>query len=201
MSEKALSSNEPTRDKILAAAHALFLERGYHGTSMRQIAQCAGVALGGIYNHFASKEEIFLSVLMDHHPIFDLLPAMLDAQGETVEGIVRDAAHRMVLRFDQRLDFLNLLFIELVEFKGQHLGEIFQAVFSNVMGFAERLLSDQSSLKPIPLPILLRAFIGLFFSYLMTEILIGRQLPPEMSENALDYFVDIYLYGIMDESR
>ena len=42
-----------------------------------------------------------------------------------------------------------------------------------------------------------RAFVGLFFSYLITDILIADQLPPDMRENALDYFVDVYLYGIL----
>jgi hypothetical protein len=31
----------------------------------------------------------------------------------------------------------------------------------------------------------------------MTDLLIASQLPPEARENALDYFVDIYLHGIL----
>jgi hypothetical protein len=33
----------------------------------------------------------------------------------------------------------------------------------------------------------------------MTEILISKNLPPEMQEGALDYFVDIFLHGVMAE--
>ena len=57
--EESLSRGEQTRNAILQAAHDLFVQQGYHGTSMRQIAKQAGLALGGLYNHFASKEDVF----------------------------------------------------------------------------------------------------------------------------------------------
>ena len=43
---------EHTRGSIINAAHSLFANQGYAATSMRQIAEEAGLALGGIYNHF-----------------------------------------------------------------------------------------------------------------------------------------------------
>jgi AcrR family transcriptional regulator len=54
-----LSKGKNSRANILRAAHDLFLQQGYHGTSMRQIAEGAGTALGAIYNHFPGKETIF----------------------------------------------------------------------------------------------------------------------------------------------
>jgi AcrR family transcriptional regulator len=47
MSDRA-TKGERTRRQVIQAAQRLFVERGYHGTSMRQIAQEAGLALGGI---------------------------------------------------------------------------------------------------------------------------------------------------------
>ena len=55
MMEESSTKGERTRQEILQSAHQLFLKNGYHGTSMRQIAEGAGIAVGGIYNHFASK--------------------------------------------------------------------------------------------------------------------------------------------------
>lgn len=164
---------------------------------MRQIAQEAGIALGGIYNHFASKEEIFVETLMIHHPIHDMLPAMQNAVGATVEEFVRDAAQKLVESIGKRPEFLNLMFIELVEFNGQHLPQIFQMIFPKVMLAMQRFLQNESQLRAIPLPILLRAFLGLFFSYIMTEMLIGGFLPAEMQANALEHFVDIFLHGVL----
>ncbi len=49
-------------DAILTAALELFVERGYHGTSVPSIAERAGVAAGTIYHHFAGKEELVNAV-------------------------------------------------------------------------------------------------------------------------------------------
>jgi hypothetical protein len=43
----------------------------------------------------------------------------------------------------------------------------------------------------------LRTFLGLFFSYVMTELLMGQQMPEAMKQGALDHFVDIFLHGIL----
>jgi hypothetical protein len=126
---------------------------------------------------------------------------MMSAQGEDLESLLRDAAHRMVGALNERLDFLNLMFIELVEFDGRHFPQLFQIFFPQVMEFARRTMQDREALRPIPPPLLMRAFLGLFFSYTLTEILIAKQMPPEMSVDALDHFVDIYLYGVLKDGQ
>ncbi len=68
MTEEAQTKGEVTRLAIEDAAVNLFMEHGYHATSMRQIAEQAGLALGGIYNHFSSKEELFEAIIIDKHP-------------------------------------------------------------------------------------------------------------------------------------
>src|SRR5579884_936423 len=45
-------------DAILAAALELFVERGFHGTSVPSVAERAGVAAGTIYHYFDSKEAL-----------------------------------------------------------------------------------------------------------------------------------------------
>lgn len=186
-----------TYREIVLAAHRLFLAGGYHGTSMRSIALQAGITVSGIYNHFSSKEEIFREVLLSFHPYREILPALSEAQGETVEELIRDAANRMISKFGERLEFVNLMFIELVEFNGSHAPELFESIYPHVMQFGQRLLEKEGRLRDIPAPIMLRAFVGLFFSYIMMELLFHKQLPAELQENALEYFVDIYLHGIL----
>jgi AcrR family transcriptional regulator len=52
------------RAAILAVAWEVFLEQGYGGASMSDIAERLGGSKGTLYNYFRSKEEIFLAVLL-----------------------------------------------------------------------------------------------------------------------------------------
>lgn len=51
------------RARILDVAAALFLERGYEATSLRQLADEVGMKAGSLYYHFASKEELLTAIL------------------------------------------------------------------------------------------------------------------------------------------
>ena len=52
-----------TKDRILDAAEALFMEHGFEATSLRAITAAAEVNLAAVNYHFGSKEELFQSVL------------------------------------------------------------------------------------------------------------------------------------------
>src|ERR1700681_4958438 len=58
---------EDTRRKIYDAALELFREKGFEQTTMRDIARKAGVALGGAYYYYASKDAIVLSFYQEMH--------------------------------------------------------------------------------------------------------------------------------------
>ena len=58
-----------TKDRILDAALDLFIERGYDKTSLREIAEQVGVTKAALYYHFASKEEIFRTLMQ---PVVEL---------------------------------------------------------------------------------------------------------------------------------
>ena len=53
---------EETIQKILDTAERLFIEKGYDHTSLQDIIESTGLSKGGIYHHFASKEDIFYYV-------------------------------------------------------------------------------------------------------------------------------------------
>jgi len=197
MVDETLSKGDRTRKSILDAAYSLIIEQGYAATSMRQIAEKAGLALGGIYNHFSSKEQVFRAIVAERHPFIQLLPLLNSAQGETVEEFVRNAAHTLIDEIGHRRDFLNLMLTEIVEFKGSHVPLVFEKTFPMMIPLADRLAGLHGNVRKIPAPVLLRAFLGMFFSYYMTEILLGRVMPAEMQANALDHFVDIFLHGIL----
>ena len=191
---------EATRAKILEAAHGLFLKHGFHGASMRQIADGAGLALGGIYNHFSGKEEIFAAVLDAYHPYHVVLPALNETQGETVEAFVRDAAQRIRAGFaGAETQLLPLVFIEFVEFQGRHLKQLAEKILPPMLSFIQRFAGRRGKLRPIPQPVMLLAFMGLMGVFLMSQMVLKGT--PLLKPSTYDWFggmVDIYLHGILE---
>jgi AcrR family transcriptional regulator len=198
--EETLSRGEQTRNVILQAAHDLFVQQGYHGTSMRQIAKQAGLALGGLYNHFASKEDVFQAVFFTYHPYHEVLPLIAGSQGDSVDAVVRDAARRMVDAVKERPDFMNLMFIELVEFKSVHARQLMVELLPRGQAILQRFTqAGAGQIRDFPPLIVVRSFIGLFFAYYITELIFGEAAPQEFREGAMDHFLEIYLHGLLKE--
>lgn len=191
------SKGERTRTAILDAAYDLFVEQGFAATSMREIARRAGLAPGSLYNHFASKEEIFGAILQVKHPLHKILPILKEVKGNTTDEYVRNAAHLLVDQLGSYPEVLNLMLIEIVEFQGAHVPQIFQRMLPEVLPLVGRIHGWEGHIRKIPPLILARAFLGMFFSYYITGKLLGSSMPEEMQADALDHFVDIFLHGVL----
>jgi len=112
--------------------------------------------------------------------------------------LVHDAIQRMVQAVEGRPDFMNLMFIEMVEFKSAHTRQLFATLFPQGIQILQPLVgSYPDQIRPIPSPIVVRTFLGLFFGYFLTETALASAAPPEFRENAMQHFVDIYLHGIL----
>jgi AcrR family transcriptional regulator len=197
MTEDSLSKGERTSRVLVDAAYNLMVTQGYAATSMRQIANKAGLSLGGIYNHFSSKEDVFVAVVGERHPFIQIVPLINSAEGATIEVFARNAAHTLIAELGHHPEFLNLLLIEIVEFKGKHVPLIFDKLFPMLVPLAQRLSSMDGNIREIPQFVLVRAFLGMFFSFFITETLLSRTTLMETQTDALDHFVDIFLHGIL----
>lgn len=197
--EAPQTKGERTRQAIEDAAYALFLEQGYHGTSMRQIAERAGLALSGIYNHFTSKEDIFQALVIEKHPYTQILPLIKQAPGDTTEDFIRNAARIIQQALGRRPDFIKLMFIEMVEFNGRHFPKLFEAVYPHILPTLQRLGAPESGVRAIPLPVLLRTLMGSIVAFYLTEFLMtDHSLPAPLRNTSLEDFLDIYLHGILE---
>ena len=199
MPEETISKGERTRQAILESAYNLIVKQGYAATSMRQVAEGAGLALGGIYNHYPSKEDVFRAIIVERHPFFQIIPILNSVEGESVEDFVRNAAHTLVAELGHHPDFLNLMLTEIVEFKASHVPGLFEKFFPMVLPLIQRLGGLEGNMRQIPPYVLARAFLGMFFSYYITEMLVARAMPPDMQVNALDHFVDIFMHGSLNQ--
>lgn len=197
---KVTVKGEQTRTAIVEAAYSLFLAKGFHGTTMREIADGAELALGGIYNHFSGKEEIFAAVLDVYHPYHVVLPALEMNEGDTVEEFVRNAAEKVRAGIKgAETHYLPLVFMEVVEFQGKHLKQLAAKVLPSLLAFIHRFTQRKGKLRPIPLPVMLRTFFGMFIAYMITEM-VAKNIPL-LKDGKYDWFggmVDIYLHGILE---
>src|SRR5215216_6278775 len=105
-------SGEERRAAILDSALAVFADRGYHASSIDDIAREAGVSKALIYEHFASKQELYAE-LIEHHAdeLFERIASAIAQAGpagaarlavgvEAFYGFVEDhrVAWRMLFR-------------------------------------------------------------------------------------------------------
>lgn len=88
-----------TRDRLLQVAQTLFAERGFRGTSLRDISARIGIKAPSLLHHFNSKEQIYLAVL---DRIFNQLE---DSVGQLLRG--RESYHkRMRSAIVSSIDFI-----------------------------------------------------------------------------------------------
>ncbi|MBL8050672.1 MAG: TetR/AcrR family transcriptional regulator, partial [Anaerolineales bacterium] len=196
--KESQTKGEMTRIAIEDAAIELFMEQGYHATSMRQIAERTELALGGIYNHFSSKEDIFQAIIIDKHPYKKVLPAILEAEGETVEEFLHNAAHIVVKELKSQPYYIKLMLIEIVEFNGKHGALLIKEIAPKALPIFEKIVKSRRNLRVTHPALLLRSFIGMILSYMLTEIIMSNSILQKlMPKNAADAYVDIYLHGIL----
>jgi AcrR family transcriptional regulator len=74
-----------TREQIRVVALEMFAERGYAGTSLREIAERLGVSKAAVYYHYPTKEDILASLLEDFLAQLDELIAWTEAQPRSTD--------------------------------------------------------------------------------------------------------------------
>src|SRR5215216_6948755 len=195
-----LTKGEVTRLAIEEVAIKLFLEQGYHATSMRQIAERANLALGGIYNHFSSKDEIFEAIIIDQHPYKRILPLILEAEGDTAEEFFGNAFRIVIDELGKQPEFINFMFIELVEFKGKHGAVMLREISPKVLPVFEKVIKARKDLRVTNPAVLMRSFFGTMISYFITDMIISNSVVSKlMPKNSTDVYVDLFLHGILKE--
>jgi TetR/AcrR family fatty acid metabolism transcriptional regulator len=192
------TKGETTRLAIEDAAVELFIKNGYHATSMREIAEHAGLALGGIYNHFSSKEELFEGIVVDKHPYKRVLPLILEAQGTTTEDFLKNAMKIIIDELRREPYYLKLMMIEFVEFNGGHGAAMLKEIMPTVLPVFEQVIKARKDLRMTNPAMLMRSFLGLVISYFITEMVIANSVISKlMPKDAADVYVDIFLHGVL----
>ncbi len=95
MGRPAGRDGQQTRQALLDAALELFAEKGYYGTSLRDIARAVGVRESALYNYFPSKESLFEAVVLaDREETAERLAPFLDAPITDLRAFLEDLGNR-----------------------------------------------------------------------------------------------------------
>src|SRR5436305_6653165 len=190
--------SENTRRQVLDAALDLFSHQGYRGTSIKEIAEAAGVSAGNVYHHFPDKEAIFRTLLDEYQqvtatPKFPLMRALSAVTfPDNLEQIAR-AARESVLQYRK---YMALQFVDVIEFEGTHIHDFYRAIAERLDVVArEHPRRVRPGIEPATA---LLAAARLFFNYYQLEILFGVAEPfGRDSAQAMTELADMLLHGMV----
>jgi len=201
MNQEARS--ERSRAQILEAALRLFSSRGYHGTSMRDIAREAKVSTGNVYHQFPDKESLFKTLLDQYwaaldSPEFPFNKALAaGAFPDDLASLARAARESV----EQYRDYVSLIYVDVVEFDGSHIRKFYSDMARRFEVFLaqhrDRIGLDRLREGVHPLPAIMVAS-RFFLQYFAVEILFG--VPNHFgrdTETALQQIVDILEFGML----
>ncbi|MEK6776668.1 MAG: TetR/AcrR family transcriptional regulator [bacterium] len=100
------------RSDILRTALTLFSEKGFHGTSMQEIAEKSEFAVGTLYNFFANKDEIYQTLITETAGRFhsSLMKALQARTGEL--NRLKACVEAKIRVFLENLDYVRIYFAE-----------------------------------------------------------------------------------------
>ena len=190
-----------TRDKILESAIRLFAEKGFSGTTTREIAEKAGVNEALIFRYFSTKRDLYSAIIerkISEEPGFEY---PLEAFKETRDDwlIFRSIAIRMFDCVEKDPSFIRLLHFSALE--GHELSDMF---FDTYVQYQRMLLSDyierrisEGAFKNVNPVLAARAFIGMVINYMLVQEIFGEKKRRKIKrEEVADTFVKIFLEGI-----
>ncbi len=97
---------------IMDVALNLFSEKGYHQTSMNEIAQKAEFSVGTIYNFFINKEELYKAMINEKAALFyENLKTVLDSHG-TPEEVINRWVDAKINLYTENRHFFSIFFVE-----------------------------------------------------------------------------------------
>ncbi len=196
--------SQRSRSRILNAGLELFSHRGYGATSMRGIAQRAGVSIGSVYHHFTEKEEIFRTLLDQYwsaidSPHFPVNQALANAPFPDNLELLGRASRDSILQYRA---YVALIYVDVVEFEGRHIRKFYTEMAQRFQTFFDRQPNKnqvQARMRPgVSAPAAMMLASRIFINYFAVEILFG--VPNHFgtdSDRALKEISDILLHGML----
>lgn len=197
-------AGDERREQILQIAMRLFSEKGFRGTTTKEIANAAGVSEAIIFRHFANKDELY-SAILDHKACdrrfqnpFEELAEKIAAKDDF--GVFYTMTLNALEHHAEDTDFLRLMLHSALEehelartFIEGFITEVYE-----FLGEYIRQRQQDGAFREVNPRIVVRALIGMFVHHSLNNILWDKQqkLLKISNEEAAREFATILLRGI-----
>jgi AcrR family transcriptional regulator len=200
----ARRAGEERRSQILAVAVSLFSNRGFRGTTTKEIAHAAGVSEAMVFRHFATKEELYAAIL-DHKVCsgekFDPQKLATDAISRKDDRAVFESlALEALNHYEKDPEFQRLLLHSALE--KHQLAQIFFNEFVRpvyeFLGSYIRERQREGAFVEVDPTVVVRCFLGMVLHHSLNNNLWDpdRRLLNVSNEAAAKHFTEILLHGI-----
>jgi AcrR family transcriptional regulator len=196
LNSQALERNQT---RIQDAALHIFTRQGYHGTSIREIAQQASVSLGNIYNYYATKEEIYSSLVRRYSA---RMAELQQSQVAPLLGSLEPAALAQLARAVRAMvaensDYWRLMYIDVVEFGNKHFCHLYQGFPAALRRLNPSGFADQPVAGDMAPEFVLSAIYLQFVTYFLIETLFGgKQHLGVSDEEAIEKLIRLATAGL-----
>ena len=191
---------ERRREALLCISLRLFSEKGFHGTSIRDIAREAGITEGLIYHYFQSKKDLLKAIVaasVDDSEVYQNSELLESAP---IDQALWKIGVDVLERLRKKKEIFRLMLAEagLFERDGDHFFP--KLVYENRMirlgDFLKRRMARGEIRKTEPV-LLARQFTGsLVAFFIFQEILQGKKVAPVESGDFLKGLVEVFMNGI-----
>ncbi len=196
------------REQILQTAVNLFSQRGFKGTTTKEIARVAGVSEAMVFRHFATKDELYGAIL-DNKGCEDGVRRFPWEENETLQRAIEqkdDFAVFYNIAFDALnkhqadVGFMRLLFYSALEehvLAERFFQEFISRVYEFIGGYIRQRQSD-GAIREMDPRIAVRSFLGMLIHHSLNNILWDkkRAIMDISNEEAAKNFAEILLRGI-----
>lgn len=195
------------REQILQTAVSLFSQRGFSGTTTKEIARAAGVSEAMVFRHFSTKSELYDAILGDkacHDGIrfpWEENPILLEAiKNEDDYAVFFNIALNALTKQQADENFMRLLFysaLEEHELAERFFDEFVARLYEFIGGYIEKR-QRAGAMREINPRIVVRAFLGMLIHHSLNNILWdkNRRLLNITNEEAAKNFAEILLKGV-----
>ncbi len=188
--------------EILDAARELFLRKGFHETTLEEIARHADYGKGTIYNYFESKEDLFRSIIDQLTNELEQMVREAVAGPEGIRAKLKAYATAVIRYANQNYDLFR--FIAQVVF-GSGIPEYeamlmrFRAGITEINRMISQYLEQEiaaGKARPFDPLVLIELFDGMVRSYCMMHCAEKRVLSETEIEKVVDAIVSVFFDGI-----